>query len=226
MKTLFFSQKSKQWIFSIALIIGAFASAQSQSKFTVGARAGANISSYSGLESVKPQLGVTGGIFMQYKPWKKFGLSADLLYAQFNTHYVVEDKGAKFTEKLNMDYLELPLLVNYYLGKGTGKVFPRIMLGPNLSYLLEGKFTGVGAAPRGTFKEMDLGLLAGVGANCIIGDRMWLTTDLRYMHSFTDMLEAGSISATNKAVMNRNVSFTIGIGIGIGKTVANSDNIQ
>lgn len=88
-----------------------FASAQ-ETGFGFGVKAGVNISNQTLDDAAKYKAGFTGGVFVDYRTCNWFAVSADVLYSR---------QGSKIKDsdvKLRTDYLNIPVLANFYLTRG------------------------------------------------------------------------------------------------------------
>ena len=93
--------------------VGAFAQ-YSAGDFTIQPKAGLSISSITSNDDADYKAGFVGGVEAEYHVTPLVGISAGLLYSM---------QGAKATEegveaKYNMDYLNVPILANFYVTKG------------------------------------------------------------------------------------------------------------
>ena len=94
-----------------ACAVFSFASAQ-ETGFGFGVKAGVNISNQTLDDAAKYKAGFTGGIFADYRTCNWFAVSVDVLYSR---------QGSKIENsdiKLRTDYLNIPVLANFYLTRG------------------------------------------------------------------------------------------------------------
>ena len=89
--------------------VGAFAQ-YSAGDFTIQPKVGLNCASTTGDADFKA--GFVGGVEAEYHVSKLFGLSAGVLYSMEG--FKVKDSDAK----CNMDYVNIPILANFYVVKG------------------------------------------------------------------------------------------------------------
>jgi len=96
---------------------------QVQGDFTIQPKIGLNIASWRGDSYqqdsyARPSFGVEG----QYAVTDKLGISVGLMYSQQGNNSMVYDlqaaNGNMYRYKFKMDYLNIPILANYYLFKG------------------------------------------------------------------------------------------------------------
>ena len=93
--------------------VGAFAQ-YSAGDFTIQPKVGLSISSITSNDDADYKAGFVGGVEAEYHVTPLVGISAGLLYSM---------QGAKATDegveaKYNMDYLNVPILANFYVTKG------------------------------------------------------------------------------------------------------------
>lgn len=199
----------KSGILAIALLVTATLSAQEQQYWIAGPKAGASFSTLSNVENPKMQGDFTAGAFAVYSRWAHFGFSSDLLYtrktSKYDTEVMFGDATSMVTVNPTLEYIEMPILANYFFLKPKSVIRPKIVLGPSLGFLVSKQ----GDNPL--FKTFDVGAVGGIGANIRLAQSIWLNVDGRYNHGFLDATEADG------DVMNRNVTATVGVGFGLGK---------
>ena len=110
-------------IMMIAAMMVATLSANAQNEvgqFSIQPKAGINISKITG-GGMSSRVGFAGGIEAEYGVAKNFGLSAGLLYSMQGGKYDMNDfKTLGITDKFkfNFDYINIPILAQYYIAKG------------------------------------------------------------------------------------------------------------
>src|SRR3954462_14405310 len=106
----------------ILLIVFSFVSLGSfAQKSSLGIKAGANFSTISNVDNAETKTGFQAGAFYVYSIIEHFGVSADLLYSQ---------EGAKNnTSKLNLNYLQIPVLANVFFNQYGDDFRPKISFG-------------------------------------------------------------------------------------------------
>jgi hypothetical protein len=136
------------------------------------------------------------GVAFEYRTGENLGFGADILYSS---------EGAKFktgdlTASTELDYLRVPLRVIYHFGEAEKDLRFRIFGGPTPGILFA---EGTG------YKDMDLGLNAGLGINYQLADDFWITADADYYHGLMDIHPAGPIKEKNG-----NIRLNIGLMFG------------
>ena len=107
----------------IAAMMVATLSANAQNEvgqFSIQPKAGINISKITG-GGMSSRVGFAGGIEAEYGIAKNFGLTAGLLYSMQGGKYDMNDlKTVGITDKFkfNFDYINIPILAQYYIAKG------------------------------------------------------------------------------------------------------------
>ena len=96
---------------------------QVQGDFTIQPKVGLNIASWRGDSYQQDSYArLSFGVEGQYAVTDKFGISAGLMYSQQGNNSMVYDlqpaNGNMYRYKFKMDYLNIPILANYYLFKG------------------------------------------------------------------------------------------------------------
>lgn len=104
----------KKFLFAaMALMVSVFANAQNEvGQISVAPVVGINLANLTKLDDTKMKFGIAAGAVAEYGVSEKFGVSLGLIYSQ---------QGCKFDKgdgKLNMDYLNIPILAQYYVIDG------------------------------------------------------------------------------------------------------------
>ena len=95
------------------------ASAQAFEGFSFGPKTGVNISSFTDADNTKALLGLTAGAFAEYGLNNWFALSADVLYSRQGVAFKdYSFEGVNYSDKATLDYLNVPVLANFYIAKG------------------------------------------------------------------------------------------------------------
>ena len=100
-------------------------------QFSVMPKAGINISSLTKDDGAKSKVGFVGGLEFAYGAAKNFEVTAGVLYSM---------QGAKIKNtdaKINMDYINIPILAQYYIVKGLA-VKAGVQVGFNTSAKVKG----------------------------------------------------------------------------------------
>jgi len=110
-------------IMMIAAMMVATLSAGAQNEvgqFSLQPKAGINISKITG-SGMSSRVGFAGGIEAEYGVAKNFGITAGFLYSMQGGKYNMDEfkaLGIKDKFKFNFDYLNIPILAQYYITKG------------------------------------------------------------------------------------------------------------
>lgn len=199
--------------------------AQSRQRWSLGPRAGLNLSDFRGdVQNTKLLPGFYAGLGTMYSDDSQFGFSIDALYAQRGARF--ESAGNQFTGPLKADvrvnYLEVPVMARYFLTR-SGTFRPNIFVGPSVGLLLSAKsvnksgLTSTTADQKESYRPAELGVSAGFQLNFRAGDRQRLTVDARYTLGLTDITE----DATE--VRNSTISLGLGYSFGIGRNYRPTD---
>lgn len=150
----------KKSILSVTAII-LFASVSMAQSFHLGAKAGANLGKIDG-KSFKDEfnLGYQLGGFAEIDFTKGFGIQPEVLFSQTNTTVTDEPlSGLKPGEKINLNYLSVPILLRF----NTSKLLT-LHLGPQFSVLTNNHKTTAGNVGD-AFKGGDFAMVAGAQVN-------------------------------------------------------------
>lgn len=144
-----------------AIAIVTFATVSFSQGFHLGAKAGANLGKIEG-QSFKDgfNLGYQLGGFAEIDFTKGFGIQPEVLFSQTNTTVTDEPlSGLKPGEKINLDYLSVPLLLRFNPSK-----LLTINVGPQFSVLVNNHQT-TGGNVVDAFKGGDFAMVAGAQVN-------------------------------------------------------------
>ena len=99
--------------------MGAFAQNE-VGQVTLQPKVGMNLSTITGgaLSDKKTKVGLVAGVEAEYGVAENFGLSAGVLYSMEGIKYSRKYLGADATIRGDFDYINIPILANYYLVKG------------------------------------------------------------------------------------------------------------
>ena len=221
----------RSFLLLVSLVSLCLSTALAQQRFSAGPRLGLNLSTLRGdVTSYKLTPGLVAGGFLMYSSLNHFGISADVLYSQRGGKFTGTDPGnvpVEFKQQIN--YLEIPVALRYFLTL-EGDFRPNLFFGPSLVIPLSAKRlnnkSGTTTFPdvdnSKTFKNLDLGLLAGFQLNFPgFGARQRFLIDARYTLGLADVTAPlptypiqGGTGAQN--VYNSTVTFTLGYGFGVG----------
>ena len=110
----------KKFMMMVAMAFATLpASAQAEvGTLTLKPVVGMNLANVTKLDGNSTKVGIAAGAELEYMLSDNFSLSAGAIYSQQGTKFdwSYEDEKANF--KLNMDYINVPILANYYVAKG------------------------------------------------------------------------------------------------------------
>jgi opacity protein-like surface antigen len=198
----------KKAIITVCMAVMAFTGAYSQ--FTVGPRAGLNVSTINkekGLlfnDNINYKQGLNAGIFLNYRLSSLFGLQTELLYSQqgYTTQGIgiTDISGTPFFDakfKTSLQYLNVPVLLDYKLGQ-TGIY---LELGPQVGFLLEDNYYADNKKIDNYLKEdkpstnkIDFSMVGGVGYHFDFG----VSVSARYSYGFINAEKEDILSSKNR----------------------------
>jgi opacity protein-like surface antigen len=154
----------KKLLLSAIIAVLGLTSLQAQ-EVTFGAKAGVNFANLSGdLDDADSKIAFHVGGVAEIKITEKFSVQPELLYSALGAKYEEED----YSEKINLDYISIPLLAKYYIAEGFS-----VEAGPQIGFLISAKSeyeeTFEGETTKGTedlkdfIKGSNLGLNFGLG---------------------------------------------------------------
>ncbi len=216
MNTLHFKHKvsllNRLSIAILALMISLPVFGQGEGTISLGLRGGLNTSNFAGnvggaAGENRFKAGINFGAFGIYSIQENWGITAEVNYSPKGT---VTSQFARSRIKLN--YLDIPIYVNYFFGQGGDRLRTKVFLGPYANFLMTAKqdLGGVEVDVKDRYNNLDLGLLLGAGLHYKISESggNWLILDVRYGIGFSDIAKPG-LGTSN--ITNRALSFNVGI---------------
>lgn len=180
-------------------------------QFKFGVKAGANMANmsnmkYSGYDS-KARIGFVVGAFAEYSLSEKFALTGDVLYSQQGN--VLKFKEAKGKEISKYDYINVPILANYYIVEGLA-----VKAGIQPGFVMSAKWkstdyaekenNGKGDINKKSYESFDLSIPVGLSYELPMG----LVLDARYAIGMT---KVNKVSGKDiKDTKNGVASLTVG----------------
>lgn len=175
-----------------------------------GTRSGGSATggSVGGANSYKA--GINFGAFGMYSVDEHWAFTAEVNYSQKGNSPIIRGFN-------NLNYLEVPLYINYFFGQGGDRFRPKAFLGPYLGILMTAntKFGGIKTDVKGTYNPTDFGVLAGGGFHYKFneaGDN-WLIFDVRYGFGLSDLSKS---AAATSGLANRALSINLGVSFPLG----------
>lgn len=150
----------KLFLAVVAMMVSAATFAQNEvGQITIQPKVGVNIANITDAVGADPRIGLAAGAEFEYGLTDNIGLSAGVLYSM---------QGAKASEEsvdytLKLDYLNVPILANFYVSKGLALKLG-VQPGFKLSSKVKGEASGVTAEleVEDGVKSIDLSIPVGV----------------------------------------------------------------
>lgn len=108
-------------IMMIAAMMVAVLSANAQNEVgqvTLKPMVGLNLASLTKADDSKIRVGLAAGVEAEYGVAENFGITAGLIYSMQGVKGKDEISGVKVDETIKLDYINIPILANYYVTKG------------------------------------------------------------------------------------------------------------
>lgn len=105
----------------IAAFMVAALSANAQNEvgqITLKPMAGINLATLTSYDDAKMRVGLVAGVEAEYGVSENFGITAGLLYSMQGAKASTEKGGVKYDVTAKYDYINIPILANYYVTKG------------------------------------------------------------------------------------------------------------
>ena len=150
----------KLFLAVVAMMISAATFAQNEvGQLTIQPKVGVNIANITDADDADPRIGLAAGAEFEYGLTDNIGLSAGVLYSM---------QGFKTTEEgvdctLKLDYLNVPILANFYVAKGFAV---KLGVQPGFKLSSKAKFKGSGGSKEveveDGVKSVDLSIPVGL----------------------------------------------------------------
>ncbi len=164
---------------------------------------------------LKSKAGFVGGVSMNIGLSRMFSLQPEVLYVQKGSKFSEGINGDSFELKINVDYLEIPLLLNLSFQKEGSSFVPSIFAGPyiglNTSAKIKETYDGETYTEdiKDYIKDTDFGLTFGVGLGKQLGaGKIFL--DIRYDLGLTNIIDIPEGEGDGESVKTRTWLFMIG----------------
>ncbi len=181
-----------------------------QENISIGPIVGVSIANLRGdISNNDWKAGLTAGGFFNYSSNSGLGVSGQVLFTQLGAQ--VDNK----TNDIRLNYVQVPILLTYFLGQ-KGKPFrPKVFIGPHIDFLLNAKDRNGndinGGTNKSNYNSVDAGLTLGTGFNYRLQNKVWLNVDVRYGVGLVDITKSNA----NK-LMNQNFGINLGVSFPFG----------
>ncbi|HEV7347080.1 porin family protein [Telluribacter sp.] len=200
----------KKILFLSTAVLFFAAQTMAQENLSFGPMVGVSIANLRGdIANNNWKPGVTVGGFINYSAESGFGVTGNLLYTQLGA------QTNNRSNELNLNYVQLPVLLTYYLGERGNPVRPKLFLGPNFNFLVGATDVNgnniYGDSNNRVYSTFDVGATFGAGLNVRVAEKIWLNSDVRYGLGFLDVNKLDPrIWKNQNWGINLGVSFPLG----------------
>lgn len=193
----------KLLILAIVALASLTASAQQKvGSWSVTPKVGFNLATITDVEDAGMKFGVVTGADLTYQLQEKFALTAGAFYSMQGAR----DKHNGLTKTWKFDYINVPILANYYVIPGLA-IKAGIQPGFNLSHKLKAEYQGNSEeVDIDHFKSLDISIP--IGASYEISD---FVIDARYNFGLTKLWDVSGSSSKNSVIQ-----VTVGYKIPLG----------
>ena len=172
----------KLFLAVVAMMISAATFAQNEvGQLTIQPKVGVNIANITDVNDADPRIGLAAGAEFEYGLTDNIGLSAGVLYSMQGVKTIIVDDDC--TSKL--DYLNVPILANFYVAKGFAV---KLGVQPGFKLSSKAKFKGSGGSKEveveDGVKSVDLSIPVGVSYQY-----QNIVFDARYNWGVTNIVE-------------------------------------
>jgi hypothetical protein len=173
-----------------------------------GVKGGLNLSNFGGSDADEwdNRVGIAIGGFLAYPVMNMFYIQPEVLYTMKGAKWDYDFGGASYTETLQLDYLEIPVLAKLVIPLQNSTIKPMIYAGPAVAFNLKSNWHVEGNGEEfdeedDEVKSTDFGFVLGGGVGIPFGSHM-LGVEVRYdfgLSSFDDSPEKYNIK--NNTIM-------------------------
>lgn len=200
----------RKTLLSAALFLSFAGLSFAQENVSIGPIVGVSVANLRGdIDNNDWKAGLTVGGFYNYSGRKGLGFSGQVLYTQLGAQVLNK------TNDIRLNYIQVPLLLTYFLGKYGNPIRPKLFIGPHVNFLLNAKDRNgndiYGQSPNRNYNPVDIGLTAGVGLNYRIKNKVWLNTDVRYGLGLVDITKSNA-----NRILNHNIGVNVGVSFPFG----------
>ena len=181
----------KKLLFFALGLVGICTAASAQTGFGWGVKGGLNITGMTNSEEGQSKTGFVVGAFADYRFTQKFALSVDALYSRQGVSF---GKTGDVRSKTRLNYLNVPILANYYIFDGLA-----VKAGIQPGFLLSGKAVAKGDI-SGILHGADFAIPIGISYDCPFG----IILEARYNIGVSNVLSTEGTS--------RNSVFALTVG--------------
>lgn len=171
----------KLFLAVVAMMISAATFAQNEvGQLTIQPKVGVNIANITDVNDADPRIGLAAGAEFEYGLTDNIGLSAGVLYSMQGVKTTIVDADCT----LKLDYLNVPILANFYVAKGFA-----VKLGVQPGFKLSSKAKAKGS---GASKEVDVDGIKSVDLSIPVGvsyQYQNIVFDARYNWGVTNIVE-------------------------------------
>lgn len=197
----------KQVMLTCSIIIAGSLSlqAQSQDRFSIGPRAGVNISTMSNVgDESESVTGIVLGLTSTYSFNENTGLSLDILYSNEGFQIPLNE--------YKLRYLQVPIYFNYFFGELGDRFRPKVYVGAAPGFFLSGTLNELDVN-KDIYNKFVVSVSGGLGFNYRIANRIWLNTDLRSFIGLSDYRD--EIQGDTRKPST--IQFSLGLAYGLSK---------
>lgn len=205
----------KGLVFTVLILLAVQAYSQESGTVSVGLRGGLNVSNFGGMgvnTGNRYKAGINFGAIGMYSVNEQWAIAAEVNYSQ-------KGNSPAINSFVKLNYLDVPVYINYFFGQGGDRFRTKVFLGPSVGVLMVAK-TKVGGIESGDLKSLynstDFGVIAGGGFHYKVSEAgsNWLIFDVRYAHGLSDLAKVGTGTSN---VSNRALSINLGITFPLNK---------
>ena len=148
----------KLFLAVVAMMVSATTFAQNEvGQLTIQPKVGVNIANITDADGADPRIGLAAGAEFEYGLTDNIGLSAGVLYSMQGVKTTIVDADCT----LKLDYLNVPILANFYVAKGFAV---KLGVQPGFKLSSKAKVKGSGAS-----KEVDVDGIKSVDLSIPVG---------------------------------------------------------
>lgn len=206
---------------SVVISLSLTGALQAQALKLVGVKGGVNFAKVTGNDVGDEFESKTGLVFGGFANWglsNSISLQPEVLLSAKGAKQTITEAGQKITAKINLTYLEIPLLMMVNLGNAESSITPMAFIGPAVGFNLSAKAKGEvdeGSAEidvKEDIKSTEFALIFGAGFSLPVGSNK-LSIVGKYNMGLTKIDDTGE----NSDVKNQVISIEAALGFNLIK---------
>lgn len=213
----FIAMKKTIYKIAMAALAVVLTNQVSAQNFSIGAKGGASINSFSEFPYDEIQPGYNAGVFGWYSSESRWAVGGDLTYRQTGGEYERTFIGlpTNSPEETRLNYVSLAPRIGFFLNDFDSKWRPKVTVGPTIGYLLNADDIPGDFNIENEIKDWNFGAVAGIGLNYEVAQAIWINADVDYNFGINNISTASN--TIPERLTNQGLGINLGVAFGLGE---------